>query len=41
MVETITKVKKAQNMLLHKNGHEPTIEEVAQELNMTPSAYVR
>ena len=23
-------------MLLHKNGHEPTIEEVAQELNMTP-----
>lgn len=36
MVETITKVKKAQNMLLHKNGHEPTIEEVAQELNMTP-----
>lgn len=36
MVETITKVKKAQNQLLHKNGHEPTIEEVAQELNMTP-----
>ena len=36
MVETITKVKKTQNMLLHKNGHEPTIEEVAQELNMTP-----
>ena len=36
MVETIAKVKKAQNQLLHKNGHEPTIEEVAQELNMTP-----
>ena len=36
MVETITKVKKAQNMLLHKNGHEPTVEEVAKELNMTP-----
>ncbi|MBP1542990.1 MAG: sigma-70 family RNA polymerase sigma factor, partial [Oscillospiraceae bacterium] len=36
MVETITKVKKAQNLLLHKNGHEPTIEEVAKELNMQP-----
>ncbi len=36
MVETITKVKKAQTMLLHKNGHEPTIEEVAKELNMQP-----
>lgn len=36
MVETITKVKKAQNMLLHKNGHEPSIDEVAQELGMTP-----
>ncbi len=35
MVETITRVKKAQNMLLHKNGHEPTIDEVAEELNMT------
>ena len=36
MVETITKVKKAQTLLLHKNGHEPTIEEVAKELNMQP-----
>ncbi len=36
MVETITKVKKAQSLLLHKNGHEPTIEEVAKELNMQP-----
>lgn len=36
MVETITKVKKAQNQLLHRNGHEPTIEEIAKELNMTP-----
>ena len=35
MVETITKVKKAQNTLLHRNGHEPTIEEVAEELNMS------
>ena len=35
MVETITKVKKAQNQLLHRNGHEPTIEEIAKELNMT------
>ena len=33
---TITKVKKAQNLLLHRNGHEPTVEEVAKELNMTP-----
>ena len=37
MVETITKVKKAQNVLLHRNGHEPTIDEIAEELNMTPS----
>ncbi|MGN1341471.1 MAG: RNA polymerase sigma factor RpoD [Oscillospiraceae bacterium] len=35
MVETITKVKKAQNTLLHRNGHEPTPEEIAKELNMT------
>ena len=35
MVETITKVKKAQNALLHKNGHEPTIDEIAEELEMT------
>jgi RNA polymerase primary sigma factor len=36
MVETISKVKKAQNTLLHKNGHEPTIDEIAEETNMTP-----
>ena len=34
MVETITKVKKVSNQLLHKNGHEPSIEEIAFELNM-------
>lgn len=37
MVETITKVKKAQSKLLHENGHEPTIDEVAEELGMTPN----
>ncbi len=36
MVETITRVKKAQNKLLHQNGHEPTVDEVAQELNLSP-----
>lgn len=36
MVETISKVKKAQNVLLHKNGHEPTIDEISKELNMPP-----
>ncbi|MCM1165528.1 MAG: RNA polymerase sigma factor RpoD [Lachnospiraceae bacterium] len=36
MVETISRVKKAQNKLLHENGHEPTIDEVAQELKMSP-----
>ncbi len=40
MVETISRVKKAQNKLLHENGHAPTIDEVAQELNM-PSDRVR
>lgn len=40
MVETISRVKKAQNKLLHENGHEPTIDEVAQELNM-PADRVR
>jgi len=34
MVETINKVKKVSSLLLHKNGHEPTVEEVATELNM-------
>ena len=34
MVETINKVKKVSSQLLHKNGHEPTAEEVARELEM-------
>ncbi len=34
MVETINKVKKVSNQLLHKNGHEPTAEEIAKELDM-------
>lgn len=36
MVETISRVKKAQNRLLNENGHEPTTNEIAQELGMTP-----
>ncbi|MCL2108943.1 MAG: RNA polymerase sigma factor RpoD [Oscillospiraceae bacterium] len=35
MVETITKVKKISSQLLHKNGHEPTADEIAKELNMS------
>ena len=35
MVETITKVKKVSNQLLHENGHEPSMEEIAAELDMT------
>ena len=34
MVETINKVKKVSSQLLHRNGHEPTAEEIAQELDM-------
>lgn len=34
MVETINKVKKTNNQLLHKNGKDPTAEEIAKELNM-------
>ena len=34
MVETITKVKKVSSQLLHKNGHDPSSEEIAEELNM-------
>jgi RNA polymerase primary sigma factor len=34
MVETITKVKKASSQLLHKNGTEPTPEDIAKELSM-------
>ncbi len=40
MVETINKVKKVQSQLLHRNGHEATIDEVAQELDM-PTDKVR
>ena len=35
MVETINKVKKVSSQLLHRNGHEPTVEEVADELGVT------
>ncbi len=35
MVETINKVKKVSSQLLHKNGHEPTAEEIANEIDMT------
>lgn len=35
MVETISRLKKAQNKLLHENGHEPTIDEIARELNIS------
>ena len=34
MVETINKVKKVSSQLLHKNGHEPSVEEVSFELDM-------
>ena len=34
MVETINKVKKVSSQLLHKNGHEPTAEEIAEEIAM-------
>ena len=35
MVETINKVKKTNSQLLHKNGRDPTAEEIANELGMT------
>ena len=34
MVETINKVKKTNSQLLHKNGKDPTAEEIAQEIDM-------
>ena len=34
MVETINKVKKVSSQLLHKNGHGPSAEEIAEELDM-------
>lgn len=35
MVETINKVKKVSSQLLHQNGHEPSAEEIAEELDMS------
>ena len=34
MGETINKIKKASSQLLHENGHEPTIEELSEYLNI-------
>ena len=34
MVETINKVKKVQSQLLHKNGHEPSPDEIAEVIDM-------
>ena len=34
MVETINKIKKVSSQLLHKNGHDPSAEEIAEELDM-------
>ncbi len=34
MVETINKVKKVSSQLLHQNGHDPSAEEIAAELDM-------
>ncbi len=34
MVETINKVKKVSSQLLHQNGHEPTADEIADEIDM-------
>ncbi len=34
MVETINKVKRARSLLLHENSHEPSSEEIAEELGM-------
>ncbi|MBQ1234696.1 MAG: RNA polymerase sigma factor RpoD [Oscillospiraceae bacterium] len=36
MVETINKVKKVSSQLLHQNGHEPSAEEIAKVLDMSP-----
>ncbi len=35
MVETINKVKKVSSQLLHKNGHDPSAEEISAELSMS------
>ncbi len=34
MGETINKIKKASSQLLHENGHEPTVEEISEYLNI-------
>lgn len=34
MVETINKVKKVSSQLLHQNGHEPSADDIAEELDM-------
>ncbi len=36
MVETINKVKKTSTQLLHQNGRDPTVDEIATELKMSP-----
>ena len=36
MVESINKVKKMSTQLLHANGHEPSVEEIAEQLKMSP-----
>ncbi len=35
MVETINKVKKVSSQLLHRNGHEPTADEIAEEMGVS------
>ncbi len=35
MVETINKVKKVSSQLLHENGHEPTVEEIAEAMGIS------
>jgi RNA polymerase primary sigma factor len=40
MVETINKLKKVSSQLLHTNGHEPTAEEIAAELDL-PTEKIR
>lgn len=35
MVETINKVKKVSSQLLHRNGHEPTAEEISEEMGVS------
>jgi RNA polymerase primary sigma factor len=37
MIETMNRVKKTGNMLLHKNGVDPAPEQIASELNMSPN----